>query len=137
MKILPHRDCMLLLDEAYKTESGEACGYYTVKGDEFFLKGHFPGYPVVPGVILCEMMAQSACVLFADFDTEGKAPLYTGINNAKFRSSVFPGDKVRLECKLTRSFGPFYFVSGKAYVGEKLCAQGDFSFAIADLKSDN
>lgn len=85
MKILPHRDDMLLLDEVEKVD-GTAIGHYTVRGDEFFLRGHFPGNPIVPGVILCEIMAQSACVLMEDSIKEGQIPVYTGLNNVKFRS---------------------------------------------------
>ncbi len=131
MKILPHREDMLLLDEAYLNEDGTATGYYTVKGDEFFLHGHFPGYPVVPGVILCEMVAQSSCVLLAG-KAENKTPFYTGINNVKFRSQVRPGDKIEFRCTLTKSRFSFYFISGEAYVDGKLCMQGDFSFCLAD-----
>lgn len=65
MEILPHRDAMLLLDEV-ENKDGTAIGRYTVRGDEFFLQGHFPGNPIVPGVILCEILAQSACVLMQD-----------------------------------------------------------------------
>ena len=64
--ILPHREPMLLLDEAVLTGDGMAEAKYTVRGDEFFLQGHFPDNPIVPGVIQCEMMAQASCVLFAD-----------------------------------------------------------------------
>ena len=106
MKILPHRDAMLLLDEA-ESRDGEAVGRYHVRGDEFFLQGHFPGNPVVPGVILCEILAQSACVLMRDAMTEGKLPVYTGLNHVKFRSPVKPGDTVEARCHIKRAKHPF------------------------------
>ena len=71
MQILPHRDDMLLLDEV-SMDGSDAVGHYRVRGDEFFLRGHFPGNPIVPGVILCEILAQSACVLMKDAMAEGK-----------------------------------------------------------------
>ncbi len=133
MEILPHRNNMLLIDEAYKNEDGSATAYYTVRGDEFFLNGHFPGYPVVPGVILCEMLAQSACVIMGD-NLKGKTPFYTGMNNVRFRSQARPGDKLRFECRLVKSKSIFYFMAGKAYVGDRLCVEGEFSFAMTDAK---
>ena len=74
--ILPHRDNMLLVDEAEIVDETTSRGKYTITGEEFFLKGHFPGNPVVPGVILCEMMGQSSCVLLADKVT-GCTPYFT------------------------------------------------------------
>ena len=129
MTILPHRDHMLLLDRAEKVEN-EAQGTYHVTGEEFFLKGHFPGNPVVPGVILCEILAQSACVLLQDQMTDGKLPMYTGLNNVKFRSPVRPGDTFETRCRITRAKHPFYFASGEGYVGDRLCLKAEFSFAI-------
>ena len=133
--ILPHREPMLLLDEAEKIEE-EAVGKYTVRGDEFFLNGHFPDNPIVPGVILCEILAQSVCVLLQDKMEEnpGIVPMYTGMNNVKFRSSARPGDTVVTKCAITRAKHPFYFAKGKAYVGETLCAEADFSFVLAGEK---
>lgn len=135
MKILPHRDNMLLVDEAeIKTDekSGEPVshGKYHVRGDEFFLKGHFPGNPVVPGVILCEMMAQSSCVLLADEVEEGTGTLFSGLKEVKFKNPVKPGDTFESECQIIRRMGPFYFAKGKGYVDGKLAVQAEFSFVL-------
>jgi 3-hydroxyacyl-[acyl-carrier-protein] dehydratase len=133
MKILPHRDPMLLLDGGYITENGGAVAEYTVKGDEFFLQGHFPDSPVVPGVILCEIMAQACAVMFGD---KSGTPLYTGLNNVRFKKPVRPGDTVRAECEILRGKGIFYFAAGKLTVGGELCASGEFSFAVIEDKSE-
>ena len=124
MKILPHRDAMLLLDEA-ESRDGEAVGRYHVRGDEFFLQGHFPGNPVVPGVILCEILAQSACVLMRDAMTEGKLPVYTGLNH----------DTVEARCHIKRAKHPFYFAEGTITVEERLCVSAEFSFAVTGAAS--
>ena len=129
MQILPHRDDMLLLDDC-TNEGGTAVGHYHVKGDEFFLHGHFPGNPIVPGVILCEMMAQNACVLMQDAIDEKSIPVYTGLNNVKFRSPVRPGDTIELRCEITRAKKPFYFAKGSASVDGRLCMSAEFSFAV-------
>ena len=129
MNILPHRDHMFLVDNLEKI-CDEAHGQYHVTGEEFFLKGHFPGNPVVPGVILCEILAQSACVLLEDQMMGGKLPMYTGLNNVKFRSPVKPGDTFETRCCITRVKHPFYFASGEGYVGDRLCLKAEFSFAI-------
>lgn len=130
-KLLPHREPMLLVDEAALDEQGRAVGRYTVKGDEWFLQGHFPGNPVVPGVILCEIMAQSCCVLFAE-EAVGKTPYYTGLDKVKFRRKVLPGDTIEMTCEVTKHKGPFYFVSGKGTVQGELAISAEFSFALID-----
>jgi 3-hydroxyacyl-[acyl-carrier-protein] dehydratase len=132
MEILPHRDNMLLLDDI-ENNDGTATGHYTVRGDEFFLKGHFPGNPVVPGVILCEILAQSACVLMKNKISEGQIPVYTGLNNVKFRSPVKPGDTVETKCSIKRAKHPFYFAEGTVSVNERLCVSAEFSFAITGV----
>ena len=128
-KILPHRDDMLLLDEAYR--DGEyACGRYHVRGDEFFLRGHFPSNPIVPGVIQCEILAQSACVLLSDVLTEGKIPMYTGMDKVRFRNPVRPGDVIETRCRISRARQPFYFAEGSVSVNGKICTSAEFSFAV-------
>lgn len=129
MNILPHRDGMLLLDSAERTGE-EARGKLAIRGDEWFLQGHFPGNPVVPGVMLCEILAQSVCVLLAGEMEAGKTPMYTGLNNVRFKSPVRPGDVFETRCRVTRVKRPFYFAEGEGYVGERLCVKAEFSFAI-------
>jgi len=126
--ILPHREPMLLVDETEIIDD-TAIGRYTVRGDEFFLQGHFPGNPVVPGVILCEMMAQSACLL-VNAGEEKFTPYFTGLNNVKFKEKVLPGDTVTFKGKKTAQKGPFYFVKSEGYVNDKLCVTGELSFAV-------
>jgi 3-hydroxyacyl-[acyl-carrier-protein] dehydratase len=120
---------MMLLDEAV-LDDGVARGKYAVRGDEFFLRGHFPGNPVVPGVILCEILAQSACVLFEGALVGGKTPMYTGIDKARFRTPVRPGDVIETEVHVVRAKGAFRFCEGVARVGGKICLTAEFSFAI-------
>lgn len=128
-KILPHRDDMLLIDEA-EIVDGKAHAKRKITGEEFFLCGHFPGNPVVPGVILCEILAQSTCVLLADTMDDSVTPYFSGLNNVKFKHPVKPGDTVETECEITRAKGVFYFASGKGFVDGKLCVSADFSFAL-------
>jgi 3-hydroxyacyl-[acyl-carrier-protein] dehydratase len=129
MKVLPHRDSMLLLDDV-ENKDGVALGHYTVRGDEFFLQGHFPNRPIVPGVILCEILAQSACVLLQDAMKQGELPVYTGLDHVRFRAPVLPGDTVETQCRIKRAKPPFYFGEGTVMVDGRLCVSAEFSFAI-------
>lgn len=129
-KILPHREPMLLVDEVELID-GKAYGKCRIRGDEFFLQGHFPGNPVVPGVIQCEMLAQSACVLLAG-QAEGKTPLFTGLEKVRFRGQIRPGDTLETRCEILRSRGPFYLAKGEGRVNGKLCLSAEFSFALTD-----
>ncbi len=130
-EILPHREPMLLVDEIHENDDGTVTGSYTVRGDEFFLQGHFPGNPIVPGVMLCEMAAQCSCLLMSD-KVKGKTTLYAGMNNVKFKNPVRIGDKVEFTCAFVRSIGPFHFMKAEGYNGGKLALSGEFSFALID-----
>ena len=131
-ELLPHREPMLLLDDA-EVVDGMAVGHVHVRGDEFFLQGHFPGNPVVPGVILCEMLAQNCCVLMGENGgANGKLTLYTSLDKVRFRHPVVPGDTVELRCSLTKQHGPFFFAHGEAFVEGQLACKADMSFALMD-----
>ena len=112
--ILPHRGNMLLLDEVYK-EDEYAHGKFLIRDDAWFLDGHFPGNPIVPGVIQCEILAQSICILLSDQMTEVK-----------------PGDVFETKCRVTKHKGPFYFAEGEGYVDGRLCVKAEFSIAITE-----
>lgn len=130
-KILPHRDAMLLIDEA-EVVDGAAHGRKEIRGDEWFLKGHFPDAPIVPGVILCEILAQSTCVLLNDKISGESLPVFTGLNKVKFRNPVKPGDIFETKCEIIKEKSPFYFAKGEGYVGGRLCVSAEFSFAVTD-----
>ena len=131
--ILPHRDSMLLLDEVTR-EDDHAHGILKIKGNEWFLDGHFPSAPVVPGMIQCEILTQSTCILLADKMKEDIVPMYTGLNNVRFKTPVLPGDVFETRCEITRSKHPFYFAKGEGYVDGKLCIKAEFSFAMTKRK---
>lgn len=128
--IIPHRDDMLLIDSVEVDGEGVAHGRYTVTGDEFFLRGHFPGNPVVPGVILCEIVAQASCALLAE-EMKGRTPYYAGIDKVRFRQMVRPGDTLEIASRLVRSKMNVYVVSGEAKVNGRLSVSGEFTFIIA------
>ena len=127
---LPHREPMLLLDEVETDPEGNALGRYTVRGDEWFLQGHFPGNPVVPGVILCEIIAQTAGALLRE-QLPGKTTLYGGMDKVRFRRMVRPGDQVDISCRITRSKMNLYIIAGEASVSGAFCAGGVFTLMLA------
>ena len=133
--LLPHRDSMLLLDRA-SVSDGAAHGERLIRGDEFFLDGHFPGNPIVPGVILCEILAQSACVLIGQTDG-AVTTLFTGLDKVRFRNTVKPGDLFQTECRITKQKGVFYWAEGRGTVNGRLCVSAEFSFAVIPGEAHN
>ena len=128
-KYLPHREPMLLIDEIYMEDDGTVRAYYTVRGDEFFLQGHYPGHPVVPGVIQCEIMGQASSLLVLSA-LEGHTPFYTGIDSARFKHQIVPGDKMEIRTKLIKIRSTMFFTEASIYVGETLCSKASLSFML-------
>jgi len=126
---LPHREPMLLVDEMHLDENGVGHATYRIREDEFFTRGHFPGNPVVPGVILCEIMAQSCTILVLE-DVPGKQTLYRGIDEVKFKNMVRPGDLCEITCTLDEKKAGLYFCSVKLEVDGKLCVRGRLTLAL-------
>lgn len=127
-QIIPHREPMLLVDEI-NLDGEYARANYTVRGDEWFLQGHFPGNPVVPGVVLCEIIAQGAALLLKD-DLIGKVPFFAGMNKVKFRTPARPGDRLDIHAKVIRHNGPFVILEGKAFVGKAKVVEGEYTIAL-------
>lgn len=130
-RILPHREPMLLVDKA-ELVNGESVSEYTVKGDEFFLSGHFPGNPITPGVILCEMMAQGSVLLFKDI-LENHLALYAGLDRLKFRRVVRPGDTLSVRSRILDKRGNFITVEANGTVDGKRCCSGILSFMLEKI----
>lgn len=135
MKILPHRYPFLLVDRIVELEPAKRIvGLKNVTINEPFFQGHFPGAPVMPGVLIIEAMAQVAGVMiYRDLpETESKLIYFTGIENAKFRRPVVPGDQLRIEMELLNRRVNFGKMSGRATVEGKLAAEAIVQFAIVD-----
>jgi 3-hydroxyacyl-[acyl-carrier-protein] dehydratase len=128
---LPHREPMLLIDDV-AMEGNEAIAHYHVRGDEYFLQGHFPGNPIVPGVILCEIMGQSCCILVRDELAVGRTPLYSGIKEARFRQPVRPGDTIEIRGHITDRRNLIFHVEAEAKVNGKTAVKAVLSFALID-----
>lgn len=131
-EILPHRPPFLLVDKITDCEPGlRASGVKAVTINEPFFVGHFPGYPVMPGVLIIEALAQVGAVAILSLpENKGKLAFFGGIKNARFKRQVVPGDVLELQCELTERRGPVGFGKAVARVDGKVAAQGELTFAI-------
>jgi 3-hydroxyacyl-[acyl-carrier-protein] dehydratase len=132
-EILPHRDPFLLLDEIIELEPGvRVVARKRVRDDEWYLAGHFPGRPIMPGVLIVEAMAQTGAVaVLAEEENRGKLALFAGIDDVRFKRIVEPGDELELTCELERVRGPIGRGKARATVDGELAARGVLTFAIA------
>ena len=131
-EILPHRDPFLWLDEITVLEPGvKAVGKLTLTGKEDFFRGHFPGNPVMPGVLIIEALAQTGAVAVLSLEQfKGKTGYFAGIDGAKFKRKVLPGDTLTLEVELVKIRGPIGIGKAVASVNGEKAAYADLTFAI-------
>jgi len=131
-EIIPHRYPFLMVDRIIELEEGKrAVGLKNVSGNEPFFQGHFPGHPIMPGVLIMEALAQVGAVVILKMpEYADSLALFAGLDDVKFKRQVIPGDQLRLEVELLKFRKTFGVAQGKAYVGEALVAEGTLKFFL-------
>jgi 3-hydroxyacyl-[acyl-carrier-protein] dehydratase len=134
--VLPHRSPFLFVDEILAITPGESArGLWRLTGDEAFFAGHFPGRPTLPGVLMCEAIAQvGALAVLSDERYAGKLPLFGGLDKARFRRQVVPGDELLIEVEMTRLSARAGKGTGRATVSGELATSCDLMFVIVDAQ---
>ena len=135
MEIMPHRYPFLLVDRIVELEPGKrVVGIKNVTINEPFFQGHFPGHPIMPAVLIIEAMAQTGGVLLLSSveDPRGKLVYFSGIDDARFRQPVMPGDQLRFELELIKLRGPICKMRGAAWVGDTKVAEADLMSTVVD-----
>lgn len=131
-EIIPQREPFLMIDEVEECLPGEsATAYKNVNESEWYFKGHFPGNPIMPGVLIAESLAQTGAVAILSMDeNKGKNALFGGIDKMKFKKMVKPGDRLKLEVKIIKRKGPIGVGEGIATVDGNVVARGELTFAL-------
>ena len=131
-RIIPQREPFLMIDKVEKYIPGEmAIAYKEVNIDERYFKGHFPGNPIMPGVLIAESLAQTGAVAILSVEeNKNKNALFGGIDKMRFKKQVIPGDILKLEVKIIKKKGPIGIGEGIATVNNNVVAKGEFTFAI-------
>ena len=130
--IIPQREPFLMIDEVEEYISGEsAIAYKNVDENEWYFKGHFPGNPIMPGVLICEALAQTGAVAILSMEeNKGRNALFGGIDKMRFKKQVIPGDRLKLEVKIIKRKGPIGVGEAIATVDGKIAAKGELTFAV-------
>jgi len=129
---IPHRGPMLLVDEIVERSANQIRCRKTFRADEFFFQGHYPDYPLVPGVILCECAMQAGAILLAAHTTnEGRIPVATRLNDVRWKKMVRPGESIEMEVTLDERMADAFFLSAKVTCGGKVAARLSFACTMA------
>lgn len=137
-KILPHRYPFLLVDRIVDiTPKVKAVGLKNVSANEQFFQGHFPGYPIMPGVLIIEAMAQVAGILAFQSGAQGNSVYFMSVEKAKFRKPVVPGDQLRFEVSIIQNRSNVWKFSGQAFVDDQVVAEADFTAMVTEQELEN
>jgi 3-hydroxyacyl-[acyl-carrier-protein] dehydratase len=133
---IPHRDPFLLVDEIVEQSDARIVGTKLFRGDEYFFTGHYPGYPLVPGVLLCEAAMQCGAVLLSKHlaGIEDKVPVATRMNDVRFKRMVRPGETIRMEIELVERLADAFFLTAKVTVAGKVAVRFEFACTAAEMK---
>jgi 3-hydroxyacyl-[acyl-carrier-protein] dehydratase len=133
-KIIPQREPFLMIDEVEEYVPGEmAVAYKNVDESEWYFEGHFPGNPIMPGVLIAESLAQAGAIAILSLEeNQGKNALFGGIDKLRFKKMVVPGDRLKLEVKIIKRKGPIGVGTAIATVDGKVAAKGELTFAIVE-----